>query len=367
MPREFPFGSGSSLGLALGATAAIILSGCSGELTRPAPITAPQSPRAQAALTAPVADYTRLPLPTGEFGCGRANDVNNGGVVGGNVFVCGPSFVSRAALWINRDLVVLPALAPNGSSNVLAVGDDGTAVGFATDADGVARATAWRNGVLIPLPGGESSTAADIHGGVIVGSIVSGGVRIPAMWVHDQLITEALPAGFVGARFNSIAMGVVAGTGLNPINGIVRSVRAFRWFGPGQYQLLDLPSDAATVALGQVNDFQMVVGVVTGLGGSYSVYWPGGSTSPVTVPLPDGFIRSDLRAINDWGWLGGSLTAVGAIPVVSPAIYVTGHNAWFRLPNDDIFGTVFGLNDRREIVGTFSLTSPQPGLWEPNS
>ncbi|MGI8497928.1 MAG: hypothetical protein ACR2OG_10155 [Gemmatimonadaceae bacterium] len=367
MMRSLAFASGRSARLALGATAAVLSAACSGELTRPAPATAPEVPGAVAALTAPVADYTRVPLPTGEFGCGRANDINNSGVVGGNVFVCGPTFVSRAALWINRALVVLPALAPNGSSNVLAVDDDGTAVGFASDANGTSHATAWRNGVLIPLPGGESSTAADIRGGVIVGSITLAGVRLPAMWVHDQLFTDAQPAGFVGARFNSIAVGVVAGTALNPISGIVRSVQAFRWFGPGRYQLLDLPAGGATVVLGQVNDFQMVVGVVTGATGSFSVYWPGGSTSPVTVPLPAGYISSDLRAINDWGWLGGSLTAAGVNPIVAPAVYVTGHNLWFRLPNDDSFGTVFGLNDRRQLVGTFSLTAAQPVLWEPNS
>ncbi|MDQ6885691.1 MAG: hypothetical protein M3068_00215 [Gemmatimonadota bacterium] len=326
----------------------------------PVPTFAPSSDLS----TIPLSSSPLIVLPTGGYGCGRALAINSTGVEGGHVFTCASPGLVQAALWVNGALVVLPSLASTGSSNVIAVASDSTAAGFAIDALGVAHATSWRNGVLTVLPGGESSTAVSISpDGVIAGSVVLAGVRLPALWVNGLLVTDAQPAGYVGARFNSRAVAVVAGTALNPVNGIVRGARAFRWLGPGSYQLLDLPATASSVALGQVNNAGTVVGMVFGAGGASSVYWPAALTTPVMVPMPLEAASGDLRTINNSGVLAGSLTSVGLNAQTVPVFYPTTTGIWSRLITGDAFGAVYGSNDLGAFAGSIGNPNAQPVMW----
>ncbi|MDQ6633534.1 MAG: hypothetical protein M3Z10_02125 [Gemmatimonadota bacterium] len=316
----------------------------------------------------PVASYSEIVLPTGGYGCGRANAVNNSGVVGGNVFLCALPSVVHAALWVNGTLTVLPSIAPQGSSNVMALASNGVAVGFSIDADGVSHATMWQNGAMTILPGGQSSSAVSIDAaGVVAGSIMVAGVRTPALWFGGQLFTDAVPNGYVGARFNSIAVGVVAGTALNPVNGIVRGVQAFRWYGPGSYQLLTLPAVASSVALGQVNNSGSVAGVAFGELGGVSVLWPGGSTLPVVITVPLGFATSDLRTINNSGVMAGSLTGIGLGATVYPAVYNPNSGRWARLPTNDSYAAVYDSDDSGRFAGATGLQNAIPVLWVPKN
>ncbi|MGI8498697.1 MAG: hypothetical protein ACR2OG_14055 [Gemmatimonadaceae bacterium] len=344
----------------LAVLATVALSACSADVMAPHSI----SPTTGMVLNIPIAKSSLVMLPTGSYGCGRAMAVNSTGVEGGNVFDCATPGIAHAALWVNGTLVVLPALASNGTSNVTALADDSTAVGFTVDALGVSHAASWKNGALTLLAGGMNGTAVGIGSdGVIVGSILLGGVRIPALWVNGSLLTDAQPQGYVGARFNSRAVGVVAGTALNPVNGVVRGTRAFRWWGPGNYQLLDLPAAASSVALGEVNDLGTVAGVAFGASGVMSVYWPGGSTTPVTVPVPSGYASSDMRAINNAGIIAGSLTGIGVGAATDPVTYDTQKGKWFKLASSGSFGAVYGSNDLAMFAGSVGTTSPQPVLW----
>ncbi len=344
----------------LAALATVVMSACSADVVSPLPT----SSSAQKIFDIPVARSSLVMLPTGSYGCGRAIAINNTGMEGGNVFDCATPGVSHAAVWVNGTLTVLPWLASTGSSNVSGVADDSTAVGFAIDAMGVSHAASWRNGVLTLLPGGQNSTAVGIGSdGVIVGSVMLAGVRLPALWVNGLLLTDAQPLGYLGARFLSRAVGVVAGTALNPVNGVVRGASAFRWWGPGNYQLLDLPATASSVALGEVNDLGTVAGVAFGASGAMSVYWPGGSTTPVTVPVPSGYASSDMRAINNAAIMSGSLTGMGVGAVTDPVTYDTQNGKWFKLASSGSFGAVYGSNDMAMFAGSVGTTSPQPVLW----
>ncbi|MGI8497929.1 MAG: hypothetical protein ACR2OG_10160 [Gemmatimonadaceae bacterium] len=344
------------------AIAAMSLAACSSDVLGPTPT----SVSTQSVVDIPIANYAEIALPTGTYDCGRAIAVNNSGTVGGNVFLCAVPSVVHAALWVNGTLTILPSIAAQGSSNVLALSDDGVAVGFSIDANGVSHATMWVNGEMTVLPGGQSSGAASIDGaGKIAGSVTVAGVRLPALWIGGQLFTDAQPDGYVGARFNSVVIGVVAGTALNPVNGIVRGARAFRWYGPRNYELLTLPTAASSVALGQVNSSGSVAGVAFGELGAVSVLWPGGSTLPVVVSVPPGYATSDLRTINSDGVMAGSLTGIGVGAPVYPVFYRPGPGKWSRLPTADPYGAVYDSDDTGRFAGSTGLPNAVPVLWQP--
>ncbi|MGI8496267.1 MAG: hypothetical protein ACR2OG_01610 [Gemmatimonadaceae bacterium] len=340
--------------------AALVMSACSPDIVSPRlPTFAPT-----ADLSAiPLANSTLVTLPTGSYGCGRAMAINLFGVEGGHVFTCGSPGQVKAALWINGALVVLPSLPKGQISNVTSVASDTEAVGFAVDSLGVAHAASWQNGVLTLLPGGQSSTAASIGpDGVIAGSIVSAGVRLPANWVNGVLVSDAQPAGYVGARFNARAVGTDAGTALNPVNGVVRGVRAFRWLGPGNYQFLTLPASTSTIALGQMNVGGAVVGMASGASGAVCAYWPAGSTTPTAVSFPVTATTGDLRVINKSNVLAGSLTRVHPVQTV-PVTYDPGSGTWARLPTSDPYGVVYASNEVGAWAGSIGNPNAQPVMW----
>ncbi len=346
----------------LAALGTVAVSACSADVMSPLP-TGRAEPQI-AAVT--VASNTLAMLPTGSYGCGRANAMNNKGIQGGNVFTCSNPGVSHAALWVNGALVVLPSLPGTGSSNVRAIADDGTAVGFSIDSLGVPHATSWKNGVMTLLLGGVSGSAMSIgNDGVIAGSVMQGGIKLPALWVNGVLVTDAQPQGFVGAVFGARAVGVTAGTALNPINGVVRGARAFRWLGPGNYQLLNLPAGASSVALGSMNNAGTVVGVTFGASGKTSVYWPAGSVTPVSIPTPSGYSGTDLRSINNTSnRVAGSLVGQGTSTGSEPAFYNVSTGKWKKLANPDPFGAALGMNDVGMFTGTIGSVNPQPVIWQ---
>jgi probable HAF family extracellular repeat protein len=244
----------------------------------------------------------------------QANDINDHGVVVGFAFTAGQEQHAYRQAPGHRKVDL------NGDferSEAVAVNSSGVAVGFSTDGEGVARAVLWdRHGVAHDLGVGDGSQATDINDhGVVVGNVTSPAVS-QLGWVWD------------------------------PRSGEVEML-PHAWPGGEDYQQAEAINDAGTIV---GNETEPPSGTTMG-----AVMWTGPDHRPVGLagsPLDPYAFARDINERGDivgatTGGPSGDRATVWLAPAYQP-LDIT--------PTDSWYGSAFGINDRRQVVGLVGET-----------
>lgn len=202
----------------------------------------------------------RTELPTGDFTNGRADAINDGGVIAGNV-VSGEVLPAR---WVDGKLEVLPLLRPDSlGGNAYAINAGGTIVGSCFSVDPQSQfaydfATVWQDGKASELDpmGGVGSVAYAINDdGVIAGGVTttdaSRAERSDAVtWTDGK--AAALPR--VEGSLGSMALGINAGGDVVGWSQTADGRAAVAWIAGQAVVLADVTTGADGWALWHARD-----------------------------------------------------------------------------------------------------------------
>lgn len=246
----------------------------------------------------------------------QANGINALGMVAGAVLTAvqdAPFW--QPALWQSGTLTVLVNLSDTmGVAH--AVNEDGQAVGYYEEENGVRRAVLWHGSAITELGslGGEGSQAWDVDGaGRVVGEATDEmGHKRPVLWYRGVLTDLDTLGGDEGAALAINGEGQIVGW--TTISEELTH-QAFLWQNGVITPLLsgEDPSQSSSQA-NDVNDRGEAVGWVETGGERRAVLWRDGEMIELNSWLAPGSEWERLEsanAINNAGWIAGSGTADG--------------------------------------------------------
>jgi uncharacterized membrane protein len=265
---------------------------------------------------------TILPLPPGFFN-GYANDVNDSGVVCGQVWVhdSGLPLAFRRTGSAYTVLSTLDAQIAEGIG--LRVNNSGVIAGlsYTNHSPDYRHATIWDDTTLVDLGSlSGSSFAMDINDSGLVAGIYSAATSFPRSFIYRD--------------HTMIDLGSIPGYDYSQANGM--------------------------------NSKGWIVGNLTGTSGQGAFLWrPDSGMKPLTVPA--GYLKPTATAVNDLGVVAGRAFVANPAGTVHPVIWkdgvMTDLNAF--LPPSASFGDVSDINNAGQIVGYFYAPLKRAFLLSP--
>lgn len=260
------------------------------------------------------------PLRVRVPGTGQITGINATGTVVGSFYENSEEFGSRAFLWRNGALTVLPSMGP-GSTVATAINDASQVVGWFHAANGAKHAFLYQNGVAKDLGtwGGDAAYATAINrNGDIAGTRVIGGVKQAAKIYRGKLeiVHNILNAASSEATSINVNGDIAGYRVLWPTAGGFTGMQAFAVVGTSVRRIAsNAPPYPGAIA--SINDKRQMVGQFTIMDGAF--FWERGKLLLLNT-LPEVRAGTPPRGLYETVGINQSGTIAGNMHEYDPAL-----------------------------------------------